>query len=383
MRQWRTAKMIEAAEKPAPKSSGQADDFGDSEEPKVDPETGKTLPLLLSSAQFIAGFVPPYYIIDGILQRGYLYSLTARTNHGKTAVVMFWAQCVARAVEMHGREVTGGTVLFLAGENPQDIRARWLVLAETYGFDPKTIKVKFIDGVINIIEKMPVIVAESDLIDDLVLVIVDTAAAYFLGDDTNSNSQQGAYCRDLRRLTKLRGNPTVLVNCHPVKNAPRDNLLPMGGSSFLNEVDGNMTLWANAEKQTSLHWLGKFRGPEFDPVAFELVTATSPCAADAKGRLMSSVVAKPISDFSLESGERLQEDDENRLLFALHKSPKASLVFLANKCGFVLDGRPLKNKVDRGLKRLAEDKLIVRHRRGYVLTGKGRKEIGMDDENSD
>jgi len=33
-----------------------------------------------------------------------------------------------------------------------------------------------------------------------------------------------------------------LVNCHPVKNASRDNLLPMGGSAFLNEVDGNLTL---------------------------------------------------------------------------------------------------------------------------------------------
>jgi hypothetical protein len=33
----------------------------------------------------------------------------------------------------------------------------------------------------------------------------------------------------------------VVVNCHPVKNATADNLLPAGGGTFLNEVDGNLT----------------------------------------------------------------------------------------------------------------------------------------------
>jgi len=37
-------------------------------------------------------------------------------------------------------------------------------------------------------------------------------------------------------LTFLPGKPAVLVNCHPVKNASRDNPLPMGGSAFSNEV---------------------------------------------------------------------------------------------------------------------------------------------------
>ena len=50
---------------------------------------------------------------------------------------MYVAQCVARGEPMHGREVKQGTVLMLAGENPDDIRARFLVLADAYGFDPK------------------------------------------------------------------------------------------------------------------------------------------------------------------------------------------------------------------------------------------------------
>ena len=251
----------------------------------------------------MAGFSPPAYLVDGVLQRGYLYSLTARTGHGKTAVGMYVAQSIARGLPMHGREVKAGTVLLLAGENPDDIRARFLVLADAYGFKAEDLKMRFVAGVIDIAAKMPEIRAEAEKISDLVLVIVDTAAAYFPGDESNSNSQQGAYARLLRQLTFLPGKPAVLVNCHPVKNASRDNLLPMGGSAFLNEVDGNLTLWATAERQTTLHWQGKFRGPEFEPMTFELEVADSARVIDAEGRLMPSVVAKPVSELKLQMEE--------------------------------------------------------------------------------
>jgi hypothetical protein len=224
VRKWE-GKVAEKARKPKP---GKAIEPPTPEEPKVDPKAGERPPLLLSAEQFVAGFTPPAYLIDGVLQRGYLYSLTARTGHGKTAVAMYVAQSIARDLLMHGREVKAGTVLLLAGENPDDIRARFLVLADAFGFKAEDLKMRFVAGVIDIAAKMPEIRAEAEKITDLVLVIVDTAAAYFPGDETNNNSQQGAYARLLRQLTLLPGKPAVLVNCHPIKNASRDNLLPMG-----------------------------------------------------------------------------------------------------------------------------------------------------------
>src|SRR4029079_1039737 len=177
------------------------------------------LTILLSAEQFVAGFSPPAYLVDGVLQRGYLYSLTARTGHGKTAVGMYVAQSIARGLPMHGREVKAGTVLLLAGENPDDIRARFLVLADAYGFKAEDLKMRFVAGVIDIGARMPEIRAEAEQIDDLVLVIVDTGSPYFPGDESTSNSQQRAYARLLRQLPSRPGNPAVLVNCHPVKNA--------------------------------------------------------------------------------------------------------------------------------------------------------------------
>ena len=72
----------------------------------------------------------------------------------------------------------------------------------------------------------------------LALIIGDTAASYFPGDDENSNVQAGNYGRTLRTLTSCPGNPAVVVLSHPTKNAAHDNLIPRGGGAFLNELDG-------------------------------------------------------------------------------------------------------------------------------------------------
>jgi hypothetical protein len=365
------------AAKPKPDVSG----FETPAEGPKDPKTGEPLPLMLSAEQFVAGLSPPAYLIDGVLQRGYLYALTARTGHGKTAVALYIAQAVDRGAPMHGREVKRGTVLLLAGENPDDIRARFLVLADAYGFKAEDLKMRFVAGVIDVAAKMPEIKAEAEQISDLVLVIVDTAAAYFPGDETNSNSQQGAFARLLRQLTFLPGKPAVLVNCHPVKNASRDNLLPMGGSAFLNEVDGNLTLWATAERQTTLHWLGKFRGPEFEPMTFELEVADSARVIDAEGRLMPSIVAKPVSEFKLQMEEGKQESEENMLMRAIASDRNMSIANLAITCGFIgATGQPQKSKVHAMCGRLVEEKLLERRGNKYRITPKGKREIGWKDD---
>lgn len=344
------------------------------------PAEGK--PLIVSAADFVAGFRPPEYLVDGVIQQGYLYSLTARTGHGKTAVGMFMGQSIARGKDFHGKQTKQGSVLFLAGENPDDVRARFLVLASHHGFDPAAVPFYFVDGVVDISACLPRIRAEAEKIPNLALVIVDTAAAYFRGDDGNNNVQQGEFARILRQLTFLPGKPACVVPCHPVKNASKENLLPVGGGAFLNEVDGNMSLWSNAEKQTTLHWQGKFRGPEFEPMAFGLRTVECDAVVDANGVLMPSVVAEPISEMALERGERGQEDDENLILRIIAASPRASIAQIATTAKFTSDdGKPQKSKVFRIISRLLDDKLVEKHRgTKYRPTKKGKKEIGMGDD---
>lgn len=87
-------------------------------------------------------------------------------------------------------EVQQGSVLFLAGENPDDHRMRWIVLSDEMGFDIEAMPVYFIP-VFKISQMGKCIAKEIDELGGAVLVVIDTSAAYFEGDDENDNVQQG------------------------------------------------------------------------------------------------------------------------------------------------------------------------------------------------
>jgi hypothetical protein len=86
-----------------------------------------------TSTEFVAGFVPPDYLIEGLLQRRFLYSLTASTGSGKTAQALLLTAHVALGQNLGGREVAKGSVLYFAGENPDDIRMRWFAQTQQFG----------------------------------------------------------------------------------------------------------------------------------------------------------------------------------------------------------------------------------------------------------
>jgi hypothetical protein len=262
-------------------------------------------PLIKSSAEFVKGFVPPDYLVDGLLQRRYCYSLTARTGDGKTAIALLLAACVDMGIPFGGHATEKGRVLFFAGENPDDIRTRWIAMSVAMNFNVDQADVHFIPGKFKISALIDRIKAEVEALGGVALIIVDTSATYFEGKDENGNVEAGEHAARLRSLTELPGGPAVLVNCHPVKNAPDDNLSPRGGGAFVAEVDGNLTA-VKDDGVVTLHWQVKFRGPDFVPLAFMLKADTYDQLRDSKGRLMPTVIARHLTDTAQEdqSGSR-------------------------------------------------------------------------------
>jgi RecA/RadA recombinase len=62
----------------------------------------------MSSAAFITGFTPPDYLIDGILQRRFIYAFTGRTGEGKTSVCLRLAAHVSEGKPLGEQlELTG------------------------------------------------------------------------------------------------------------------------------------------------------------------------------------------------------------------------------------------------------------------------------------
>jgi hypothetical protein len=333
--------------------------------------------LLVSSADFIGGFVPPEYVIDGITQRRYCYSMTAQTGVGKTAIAMRWMAHVVLGRPIGEREVQQGNVLYLAGENPDDVRARWLVLSREMGIDADTPKVTWLVGA-------DMGARDQRLWNEIIkkglqfaLVIVDTAAAYNSGDDENSNNQAGAYARQLRTLTELPGGPCVVILCHPTKRAADDDLTPRGGGAFLAEVDGNMAVMRK-DSLLAVVPFGKFRGDMSWSQKYEIeVIRDHPTLKDARGRQMRSVLARPVAEGAAEVMEKRTDADTIAVLNALCNAPGATPTDLARVLGwtFGLKGEPNVNRVKRNLEKLAKQKLAKETVGRWKTTSAGQQAL--------
>ena len=176
------------------------------------------------------------------------------------------------------------------------------------------------------------------------------------------------HAQRLRTLTELPGGPTVVVNCHPVKNAAPDNLIPYGGGAFLNEVDGNLTC-ARDGVVVEVGWQGKFRGPDFS-LTFRVRTVTNEQLKDSRGRLMPTVIAEHLS-------ESAEQEIATELLGEIAKDGCASFSEYARRCGWTYQsGEPNKSLVQRTIGRLKDYHLITQDDRdGFALTAKAQKNL--------
>src|SRR5262249_11092286 len=99
--------------------------------------------IIRTLTKFFADFVPPDYLIEGLLQHHYFYTLTGMTGAGKTAIALLIAILVAMGRKLGSREVERGRVVYLALENPTDVRMRLIGMAVKVGFDPQEIDRNF------------------------------------------------------------------------------------------------------------------------------------------------------------------------------------------------------------------------------------------------
>lgn len=329
-------------------------------------------PKFKTLAEFFGEFEAPSYTIEPLLRSSSLYTLTARTGHGKTAllIVVMFAVATGRP-DILGLETTCGRVAYLTFENPDDVRMRMMVAAFVLNIDATEV----LDNVVilDMRHKPEDVHAELQRLaadGHLTLVIVDTLAAMFDGDDANSPTQAGEFMRRLRPITMVTGRPTILVAAHPVKNAPEDNLIPYGSGAVLNEVDGNLSLWKSAETGlASLHWSGKLRGREFEPISFRFEECSSPDVIDARGRGILLPVMRPCDAETVEKRGAASEAIDLALVRAMLADPGGTQQTWGHAIGRA------KSKVNSKLQSLQKRKLVKRGLGGkWQVTPKGQKE---------
>jgi hypothetical protein len=330
---------------------------------------------------FLADGDAPSWVVGGIIQTNYLYALTAPTNHGKTAVSLVMALCVAAGRPFAGRQTMAGKVLILCGENQDGFRLRMLATMDSLGITMNDVRGRMFvlpqsTGLAYLLEQIK---KDADTMGDLTFVLVDTSVSFFTGDNENDNQQAYAHARDLRELSLLPGKPAVVVNCHPAsgagKDLTRESCVPRGGSAFLNEIDTNLTVWAEGEC-AEFHWMRKKRGPDFSPILFEYRAIN----VQSHDQAVPTVVAEHIDEHREKEIRTHKREHEARLMSAMYHNQNGTLREWAFESGFTIKtgkyaGQPHMSMTARTLERLKEYKLAERSRRdGWVLTRLGKEE---------
>ena len=127
------------------------------EKPEEPPKS--PLPQFLSTAEFLAKWRAKNFLLKPIIEEGRFITLTGPTGTGKTAVILTIVLHIALGMMLGPCKVRKAGILFLAGENPDDVRTRWLTMLRRLAIDPSSIDVTFVEGRFDIAAQLEVVAA--------------------------------------------------------------------------------------------------------------------------------------------------------------------------------------------------------------------------------
>ena len=255
-------------------------------------------PNIMSFDEFM-GMTPEFnYIWRGILMKGWLYALVASPGSGKTAVALYLSVMAALGRSVAGRETHPSRVLYLCGENPQDVRMRMEMMLLHYGIDlwelHDSIYFTRRPFAIDEVTQLAQFIEDVEAHGPFDLCIIDTGPAHSQADDENDNREMHKLAMAMRELMAPIGTPCTIALMHPGKTPTKDQLLPRGGSSFTGSIDGVLCLWRDSKDKPSEMFAHqqKYRHEHFNPLFFDLRRLEHPTIKDNFGYPVCSVVAE-------------------------------------------------------------------------------------------
>lgn len=286
--------------------------------------------MVFRAGEFMSEMTPKFWILQRVLAKGWLYALAASPGAGKTAVALLLTLCAAMGREFMGRKVTRSKVLYLCGENPQDVRSRFDALLRKHEMTLADVEgqVFFTQSPFNIDDRqdLDAFIADAQQHGPFDLCLIDTQKAHSGAEDENDTSGQHELAQAMRRLGDGIGDPCILTLSHPTKNAGKDSLLPRGGSSFTGSIDGVICLWREGRGSPSemFSHKDKFRGKAFEGEFFKMDEVEHPTLLDNFGDADVTVVASELTGQAVISGI-LKAVDNGSTAIVLDKIREACL----------------------------------------------------------
>lgn len=320
-----------------------------------------------SSAEFLSDLKPAVYVVDGVLAERRCLSLTGYAGHGKTTLALHLAIQVAIGGNFGGMECEQGSVLILAGENPDNVKWQYASAIAAAGL-PNDLPIHFLPGHFQLSGYLDALIEKANSIPNLRLVVIDSLQAFFEGENDNGNVEMMEAARRFRKLSDLPAGPSVIVIAHPSGKRPdKSNIVPRGGSSFGNELDGNLTVWAEPDGTQTFHHTEKFRGAPFEPLTFVMEEREFDHLKDHKGRHLRLKVSRQQMIIEAANEAQRSQTRDRDALFAIDGNPRLTIRALAEAIG------TSRSTAERVLSGLKSEKLIRRHAKKWVLTEGGKE----------
>jgi hypothetical protein len=338
-------------------------------------ETPKSPSRVTGAGTFMRSYVAISYTLGGVLPSGYLYGLTAKQGSGKTALMIAAALAVAFGREdILGCAVESGRVAYVTIENPVDFKMKLAVNCyfHNISYDEAETRIAIIDGRDTPEQIIDGLRLDAEANGAFQLVCFDTYQAGFAAANAgafNDNEAVLGYLIRLRPLTTLPGSPSVLVAFHPTKNAGEGELIPYGGGSTYNEVDGNLTLWK--EGTIKLHH-NRLRGPEFEPKFFRIENLSCPDIIDKQDRQIMLPVMRPCTELDAEERTAQDGNSQRALLRAMVENGNGTQREWAFRIG------KSQSSLQFLFKKLAKAKLVSENFGKWKPTKKGLEAAGKD-----
>ncbi|ECI2683701.1 AAA family ATPase [Salmonella enterica subsp. enterica serovar Reading] len=209
-----------------------------------------TLPISWGSEGFDA---QQSYVIKGLIPAESLCSAYGASGSYKSFLAISWSCHVATGMKWGGRRVSKGAVIYIAGEGSMGVKRRVKAWEITHGKEVTDL----------CIVNAPVFPASPDYVEQVIrtaglvksrtgenvrLIVIDTLARCFGGNDENDSRDMGAFIQGCDAIKQATG-ATVLVVHHSGKDETKG---ARGSSAFRAALDAEYRIGRENSDVTAL-----------------------------------------------------------------------------------------------------------------------------------
>lgn len=345
----------------------------DTSEPTVREPVKRTRLTIETATESYNAIVPDNYVVDSIVGEKHFIIASGESNAGKTTVLQHMAVCVAAGIPFGNYTTEQSKVLWIAGEDVANARKRLGALCNKLKIDlsalddkhfimPHAVAILDDDSLLDIHE-----VIKEKIGDSLGLIVMDSKAMTWGGEDENSNSENNKYVMVILDQFVARYGCAVIVTHHLTKQKEKEERTSRGASSLINGAHGEIRFEKTGTDRECRMSHGKIRSDTWEDMRWRIETVEL-----RDDRFKNRFGAYPkVSIPAVASpgmGKRAQsEDDDSRLVLrALVKmrddkveSKLRTPATIATLSGMAKERGPsaARQRVTRILEKLTEQKL--------------------------